>query len=302
MGMNNYDAVLEDILQNAIKYRCSDIHLTLKENRIEVWYRRHKTTVFSEEVIDTSLYEKLKYWANFDMSKADRPQSGGFSYILDRVYYLRFSTIETFEKKQGVLRILNVNYLSTLEVCLQSKSKANKLLKMVNNSYGLILICGITGSGKSTTLFHTLNSFKDKKIFLLENPVEQILDHTIQLKIDSKLSLENAITEILRHDPDIISIGEVRSKEEVGECIRASYSGHCVITTLHCANITQVFNRLLDLGCSYYDILYTLQGVVFQRLFINKKGETKIGVDIYNQEEINRLLTLFKDERTSGIS
>lgn len=291
---------LEEIIETALLLQVSDIHFDLINHKIWIDYRRHKKSVKKEERTNTGLLTQLKYLARFNMTQNHVPDSGSFSYAFNRWYYFRFAVIETLNRKHGVLRILNIAELNSLEDCLTSKRAIAAIKKMVASKHGLVLFCGMTGSGKSTTMINALKSVSHRKIFTLENPIEAVVEDFIQLDVGvfESIDLEKTITQLLRHDPDILMIGEIRSKAELSQVFRAALSGHLVTSTLHCASVDHLIYRLEDLGASYLDLLYTLKGLVFQKLENTEKG-VRVTCEYYLDKELETLLQSFSSQAKS---
>lgn len=263
---------LESLLTVALAKKSTDIHFQIDDHKNSILLRSLKGLIdypITDKLAD--LYEYCKYKANLDLSMNMIPQTGSFEYIIKkRKYHLRFSVIETFYSRSGVLRILNLQKADKIEdlSCANVKSDFNRLDSIEN---GLILFCGSTGSGKTTTMFTWLKSLKNRRIYTVEDPIEQIYDHLMQVQVNKKqgLNFDEAIFQLLRHDPDIIVIGEIRGPLEAKAAIRSSYSGHLVTATIHCSSINQIEYRLKEFGIPQSDIAQTLKAVVFQQLVVS---------------------------------
>lgn len=271
--------VLENLLVLALSKRSTDIHFQIEDSKRMVYFRSLnglELFQFNDNLKD--LFEYCKFRANLDLSMNMVPQTGSFVFIIrKKKYNLRFSAIETFHSASGVLRILNLHKADNLNdlSCQDTGEQFGKLSKLEN---GLILFCGSTGSGKSTTMFTWLKSIRKKRIYTVEDPIEQIFDEFMQVQVNHKqgLTFDEAVFQLLRHDPDVIVIGELRGPVEAKAAIRSAYSGHLVVATIHCASAKQTEFRLMDFGISNHDINQTLKAIVFQKLILrsDKKGRS----------------------------
>lgn len=300
--MKNIDIILNHLLYEAVEKRISDIHLDLSPDKSSIIFRRHKTYIshYETQAID-ALFEHLRFVAGFDLSKGNLPQTGSFSYIVhDTTYDFRFASIESFSRKHAVLRILNMNGIDTLNDSIPSKRQVSQVLKLLSEKNGMILFCGMTGSGKSTTLFNASKEFKDRQIFSLENPVERIHPHCIQIELNEThgLNFERSLTQLLRHDPDVIILGEIRTEEDILQCIRCGLSGHLVMSTIHSGSIQHVVNRLIDLGARPYDLKYVLKGIIYQEMSV-KDDKVSLKYQIKTQDSIQTLIEAFESQKTN---
>lgn len=272
------EKVLESLLTVALAKKSTDIHFQLDDHRNSILLRSLRGLVdysMTDQLVD--LYEYCKYKANLDLSMNMIPQTGSFEFVIKKKkYQLRFSVIETFYSRSGVLRILNLHKTEKIEDLSNAsiRSDFERLDGIVN---GMILFCGSTGSGKTTTMFTWLRSIKKRRIYTVEDPIEQIYSNFMQIQVNKKqgLSFDEAIFQLLRHDPDIIVIGEIRGPLEAKAAIRSSYSGHLVVATIHCSSINQVEFRLKDFGIPQCDIDQTLRAVVFQRLVVSDDSKER---------------------------
>jgi type IV pilus assembly protein PilB len=207
-----------------------------------------------------------------DIAEKRMPQDGKIKYVKQKLNYdLRVSTLPTIYGEKIVIRILykdeGIKHLSNLGFL---KEDENKIRKMVSKSHGLILAVGPTGSGKSTTLYSILNTIDKCKnnIVSIEDPVEYTIDNINQVNVNSKIGLDFAkgLRSILRQDPDVIMLGEIRDEETARIAIRAAVTGHLVISTLHTNDAFESIVRLKDMGIAEYFIEDALLGVISQRL------------------------------------
>lgn len=267
--MKTIETNLDELLHQFIENQATDIHFDTKTKRYIL--RRHKLEVGVVEYANIEkIYEYLKFKAHINLSHHNRPQSGAFTYIIYGVtYYFRFSVIETYNRKHGVLRVLNLRVLNSLEACGIEGTTLKEIRSLFTLKHGLVLFAGKTGAGKSTTLFTGLNERVGKQIFTLESPIERVFENMIQIETTED-TLNRNITQLLRHDPDIIVLGEIRTSLELQEVVRASLSGHLVMSTLHSGSILEVIHRLQDLNISHFDLSLILKGIVYQEIRENE--------------------------------
>lgn len=259
-------------MSQAIQGNASDIHFNFSSQGSSIQFRTIQGLV--KETVrkaDISLYHYLKFLSKLDLSSSMKPQSGTFSIILnEQEWYCRFSALETFSAKSGVLRILNLAKIETLDDVSFQDQAISDIRELLTNSNGLILFSGSTGSGKSTTLFTALSEVSDKSIYTLEDPIECLYHNMMQIQINeaNQLDFEAGIKQLLRHDPDIIVLGEIRSPVEAVSLIRTSLSGHMICSTIHSASPYQTIVRLLDFGCNKDDLRMINFNIVFQELVV----------------------------------
>ncbi len=263
------------IIRQAINERASDIHLEPYKDRLVLRYR-----------IDGKLYEippparhlhlpiisRIKILCKLDIAEKRLPQDGGFTVkIEDRLVDLRVSTVPTIYGEKVVLRILDkTTMVFDLAQLGFEQNQLEDIRKCLKVPYGLILLTGPTGSGKTTTLYSILNEIKSpaKNILTIEDPVEYHLDGINQVQVKPKIGLTfaNALRSFLRQDPDIILVGEIRDLETGEICIRSALTGHLIFSTLHTNDAPSAINRLLDIGIEPYLLTPSLVLVVAQRL------------------------------------
>jgi len=263
------------VIRQAINERASDIHIEPFKDRMSLRYR-----------IDGKLYEipppakhlhmaivsRVKILAKLDIAEKRLPQDGAILVkIDDRPIDLRVSTLPTIYGEKVVLRILDKGsvVLDLGQLGFDAK-QLESLRRAMSSSYGLILLTGPTGSGKTTTLYAMLSEMKDstRNIVTIEDPVEYKLDgiNQVQVKPEIGLSFAGALRSFLRQDPDIMLVGEVRDLETAEICIRSALTGHLVLSTLHTNDAPSAINRLMDMGIEPYLITPSLLCVVGQRL------------------------------------
>ncbi|QOL19856.1 GspE/PulE family protein [Candidatus Bodocaedibacter vickermanii] len=274
------DAVLHIILNDAYSKRASDIHFEPGVDTLRVRFRIDGVLKTYRQFSDRHwgyLASRIKVLGEMNTAESRRPQSGRFSQILNgHEVDIRAASHPTTQGESMVLRLLDkhkmVVPLESLGFCERS---AHLLQKMYSMPHGLVLFTGPTGSGKTTTLYSILNQINrgDTNIMTLEDPVEYELQGIRQTSVQKDvLSFQDGIRAILRQDPDVILIGEIRDEDTAKMAFRASQTGHLVFSTLHTNDVWGVFPRLMDLGVSFESIKHTVVGIVSQRL-VRKRCE-----------------------------
>lgn len=227
-----------------------------------------------------------------DLASTMKPQSGTFTTIVNnQEWYCRFSALETFSAKSGVLRILNLALINTLDDTSKQKEKISRIRELMSKHHGLILFSGSTGSGKSTTMFTALSEVSYKTIYTLEDPIECLYHNMMQIQINeaNQLDFQAGIKQLLRHDPDIIVIGEIRSPTEAQALIRTSLSGHLICGTIHSASAHQTLQRLLDFECQKEELKMIDLNIVHQEL-INDSQHRSAHYEILTSQQIQNIL------------
>ena len=267
--------ILENILQKAVLLNASDIHIEPFEKLLKIRMRvdgsLKEINTYNIE-LHSQLSTLIKLLAGMNIAEKRLPQDGRIDKDIDNnIVDLRISTIPTVYGEKIVIRILNRNtfFKSKYEIGFSDEA-INKIKSMTADMSGLIIVTGPTGSGKTTTLYSILNDFKniDKNIVTIEDPVEYKLEGINQIQVNYKYGLDFAtgLKSILRQDPDIIMIGEIRDKETAQIAIRAASTGHLVISTMHTNNSVESINRLVDMGIPRYLISSVLKGIISQKL------------------------------------
>ncbi|PKM87901.1 MAG: competence protein ComG [Firmicutes bacterium HGW-Firmicutes-10] len=271
------EEILENLIVSALSKRSTDVHMQIEANKQKILFRSLYGLVSAPIMGNLNdLFEYCKFRSNLDLSMNMIPQTGSFEIIIRKQKVrLRFSAIETYHSKSGVIRILNLHKADSLAE-LSSDEYQKEFQRLTQLQNGLILFCGSTGSGKSTTMFTWLKTLRNRRIYTIEDPIEQIFDQFMQVQVNSKqgLTFSEAVFQLLRHDPDVIVIGEIRGPTEAKAAIRSAYSGHLVVATIHSASAQQTIYRLMDFEVSKADIEQTLKVSIFQQLVLrqDKKG------------------------------
>ncbi len=267
--------LIESIIKTAILYRGSDIHIEPTENNCIVRTRVDGMLVESfvfEKDIYPPLSSRIKLLSNLDIAERRKPQDGRFSLqIMDKEYDFRVSTLPITNGESIVMRILDKSkVMIKLESLGMSEVTFEKFNKAMRVPYGIVFVTGPTGSGKTTTLYAALNAIKNisTKIITVEDPVEYQLNLTQQVQVNEKanLTFASALKSILRQDPDVIMIGEVRDQETLRIAIQAALTGHLVFSTLHTNDAISAVNRVLDMGIEPYLVSGALIAIEAQRL------------------------------------
>ena len=270
------DGNLEDsIIFKAIDDNASDIHFEPQSGWVNIRYRINGSLILVHKIQNEEylrILSKIKLMSGMDIAEKRKPQDGKFIIQYnDKKYDLRVSTIPVVHGEKIVIRILycdNFNY--NLESLGFTEDKIKKIRNIISVKNGLVIICGPTGSGNSSTLYTLLKELdaKELNITTLEDPVEVQMPEINQMSLNKKLGITFAVglRSILRQDPDIIMIGEIRDEETAEMSVRASITGHKVYSTLHCKSPEEVFMRLENMGLKSYLINESIVGVISQRL------------------------------------
>ena len=263
------------LILQAVKDRASDIHIEPFEDHLSIRFR-----------IDGVLYEvpppdksmilplvsRLKIISKMDISEKRLPQDGSFGATIEgRDIDFRVSTIPTVHGEKMVMRILDKRATSmSLEALGMDKEELVKFRKAINKPYGLVLVTGPTGSGKTTTLYSIINEVRgpDKNITTIEDPVEYVISGINQVNVKASIGLTFAagLRAFLRQDPDIMLVGETRDLETAQICVRAALTGHLVFSTIHTNDAPSTISRLMDIGVEPFFVSSSLLMVVAQRL------------------------------------
>ena len=267
--------LVRSILEQAVRQRASDIHIEALENKVRVRYRIDGALCTKMEY-DNSLLPaistRIKIMGGMDIAEKRKPQDGRLSLVIDgQEYDIRISSVPTVYGEKLVLRISSkINLTKDKKDLGFAPDELVKFDHMMSHPYGIIFVTGPTGSGKSTTLYTALSELnKDEvNIVTVEDPVEAALEGINQIQVNNKVNLTfaTALRSILRQDPDIIMIGEIRDRETASIAVQASITGHLVVSTLHTNNATGTLDRMVDMGVERYMLADSVVGVIAQRL------------------------------------
>lgn len=274
----NAISIFNDIMKAAYLLQATDLHFESLETGMQLRMRVDgKLQVYDRPISKTladSLMSRVKVLAGMDIAEQFMAQDGGFAYKIedwpeiDEVE-IRVATIPTKFGERATMRILGQ---STGDLSLGQLGMPEHLLKpmleAIHKPYGIVLVTGPTGSGKSTTLYASLRELNAAEVNIMtaEDPIEQVVDGISQVQVTEKVSFAKALRSFLRHDPDVMLVGEIRDQETAETAVRAAMTGHMVLSTLHTNNAVSAISRLVDIGCPAYLIASTLVGVLAQRL------------------------------------
>jgi len=267
--------LIEQIVKTAIFHNASDVHIEPSGFNVSVRIRvdgvLRESFVFDLDIYN-ALASRIKILGNLDISEKRRSQDGRFSMkVKEAQYDFRLSTAPTMFGESIVMRILDQQKILLKLGELGMEEKNLKLFdELLKSPFGIIFITGPTGSGKTTTLYAALNEIKsiDNKMITIEDPIEYQLPLAQQIQINEKInySFPEALRSILRQDPDVIMVGEVRDSETLNIAVQASLTGHLVFTTLHTNDAPSAITRMIQMNLEPYLIADSLIGVVAQRL------------------------------------
>ena len=267
--------LVKTIIEQAVRMRASDIHIEPLETIIRVRYRidgvlqeinRYQVSLLS------AIIARIKIIGGMDISEKRKPQDGRITQIVDHMEYdIRASILPTVFGEKVVMRLTSKQTLTREKSNLGfSPEEMRKFDRILSNPNGIILVTGPTGSGKSTTLYTALSELNtsDVNIITVEDPVEANIDgiNQVQVNVKADLTFASALRSILRQDPDIIMIGEIRDEETANIAVTASITGHLVVSTLHTNSAASSLTRLADMGIATYLLADSVVGVIAQRL------------------------------------
>ncbi len=273
-GLNMVEE-LDSILDEAVDRRASDIHLEPEEDRLRVRLRIDGRMIEARAYpLDTmaAMISRVKVLSTLDITERRHPQDGRFSHTsFEQEIDIRVAVIPTARGERITLRLLSQDRSQlTLEHLGMGAELRQAFERMIRRPYGIILLTGPTGSGKTTTLYAALQQINsiDKHIITIEDPVEYKIPGVNQVAVDAEygVSFAKALRSILRHDPDVIMVGEIRDEETAHLALEASLTGHLVFATLHTNSACGAVTRLLDMDCEPYLVASALIGVKAQRL------------------------------------
>ena len=259
----------------AIKKRASDIHIETHENFGVVRFRIDGVLITQTKLpknVVSLVINRIKVISNLDISEKRVPQDGRTQIkIANKTTDIRVSIIPTYFGEKTVLRLLMESEdIPTLKELGFNEEITNGFKELLEHSFGMILVTGPTGSGKSTTLHSFLQTIAtpDKNIITVEDPVEYKANNINQIQVNPKVGLDfaKALRSILRQDPDIIMVGEIRDRETATIAIQAAITGHLMLSTLHTNNVPSTITRLMDMGVEPFLISSSIIGILSQRL------------------------------------
>ncbi len=273
--------LVETIIFTALERRASDIHIEARDSEVAVKYRidgvlQHAMQPIAKEWHSTVI-SRIKVLSDLDIAERRVPQDGRFRVKYKGRYIdLRVSIMPASHGEDAVLRVLDKETLSekfqslSLDVVGFFPDETRRFRRYIREPYGMVLVTGPTGSGKTTTLYAAINEIKsdEDKIVTIEDPVEYQLKGITQIPVNEKkgLTFARGLRSILRHDPDKIMVGEIRDHETAQIAIQSALTGHLVFTTVHANNVTDVIGRFINMGVEPYNFVSALNCILAQRL------------------------------------
>lgn len=289
--INNAPVVklINSIISQAVKLKASDIHIEPFEKLLKVRCRVDGDLIQimnPSKAAHAAIVTRIKIMGKMDISERRKPQDGRMEKEVDgRVIDMRISVLPTVFGEKVVIRILDrANFLMSKQELGFTQNNLNLFNKMIRNPNGIILITGPTGSGKSTTLYTVLSEMNrvERNIVTIEDPVEYSLEGINQVQVNPKaeLTFSSGLRSILRQDPDVIMVGEIRDPDTVNIAIRAAITGHLVLSTVHTNDTASTISRLLNMGIDPYLIASSVVGVMAQRLVKKICSNCKVSFEI----------------------
>jgi type II secretory ATPase GspE/PulE/Tfp pilus assembly ATPase PilB-like protein len=273
--------LVDTTIFNALERRASDIHIESRDQEVVIKYRIDGVLHYAMPPIakdwHTTIISRIKVMSELDIAERRVPQDGRFRVrYKSRLIDFRVSIMPTIHGEDAVLRVLDKESMSekfaklSLDVVGFSESDLIKFRRYIAEPYGMVLVTGPTGSGKTTTLYAALSEIKndEDKIITIEDPVEYQLKGITQIPVNEKkgLTFARGLRSILRHDPDKIMVGEIRDQETAQIAINSALTGHLVFTTVHANNVVDVLGRFLNIGVEAYNFVSALNCILAQRL------------------------------------
>lgn len=272
---NAIQKLADGILSDAIQKGASDVHIIPRGNDSVIKFRIGNKLLLRntlEKATCERLIAHFKFTASMDIGDKRRPQSGAYSYGFNEMDVgLRISTLPASKSESMVIRLLPQQSHNSYYQLSLFPATTTKLISLMKHAHGLIILTGPTGSGKTTTLYSLLSEASqiiNRNVITLEDPIEKQSEDVLQIQVNEKAGISYAagLKAILRHDPDIIMVGEIRDAETAEIAVRASLTGHLVLTTMHTRDTKGAIYRLLEFGVNWLEIQQTLIAVTAQRL------------------------------------
>ena len=273
--------LVDSTIFNALQRRASDIHIETRDKQVIIKYRIDGVLYKAMEPIDkkfhSTIISRIKVMSELDISEKRIPQDGRFKLrIKDRTIDFRVSIMPSVHGENAVIRVLDKENMNeefeqlSLDACGFEEREKKRLRRFIHEPYGMVLVTGPTGSGKTTTLYAAVSEIRNEedKIITIEDPVEYQLSSVTQIPINEKkgLTFARGLRSILRHDPDTIMVGEIRDAETAQIAIQSALTGHLVFTTVHANNVVDVVSRFINMGVEPYNFVSALNCILAQRL------------------------------------
>jgi len=288
---------IDNLIREAYYLRATDIHFQPTDDGVNILMRK-QLRLSMQKLISTTYYEKIiryiKFQTKLDISVKNRPQDGSFQrFVNGQKVFIRVSLIPLMALESIVMRLLPAQRSAAGEQLFYNQDHFGQMVKTITADNGLFIFTGPTGSGKTTAMYAVMESLQrqNKKVITIENPIEIINDRFVQFQVneDLDLSFKTGLKAALRHDPDIIMIGEIRDEETARAVVRATLTGHKIITTMHTKNKYGVIERFLDFGFLKSEIASILIGITAQRLIL-RDDTLKIFVDLATDQKLANLI------------
>jgi len=273
--------LVDTVIFTALERRASDVHIETRDNEVVVKYRidgvLHQAMQPISKDFHSAILSRVKVMSELDIAERRVPQDGRFRVrYKNRFIDFRVSIMPAIHGEDAVLRVLDKETMSetfhnlNLDVVGFAEMDLKKFRRYIHEPYGMVLVTGPTGSGKTTTLYAALNEIRtdEDKIITIEDPVEYQLRGITQIPVNEKkgLTFARGLRSILRHDPDKIMVGEIRDNETAQIAIQSALTGHLVFTTVHANNVVDVLGRFLNMGVEPYNFVSSLNCILAQRL------------------------------------
>ncbi|MET3684287.1 competence protein ComGA [Alkalibacillus flavidus] len=314
--MDYPDQLSETILKHAVEHHATDIHFSPEELDVPIYFRINGYRWFYKR-ISSKEYQTLvsyyKFSSGMDIAEHRLPQDGTLSYhVNQQAYFLRLSTLPLDETESLAIRLLPNYHTPSLDQLFLFPEQRDTLLNWIKQPAGIILFTGPTGSGKSSTMFTLMQEAIKQygyQAISLEDPIEKQVDQILQVQVNEKAGFDYdvGLKAALRHDPDVITVGEIRDQATASFAFRAALTGHLVLTTVHAKNATGTIDRLLDMGISKTDLKQTLIGIASQKLVtLSHKGQQLFGqpraaiAEILEGNQLQQAINGYQDKEING--